>query len=82
MCKFQGSDISNDKNRDLAPWGGGCTLKLVFKLGAIIQPIELIVVCKFQASATNSGRNIKGAHFYKDGPLGPLLIKLQLSNSG
>ena len=50
------------KIEELAP-GGVHTKVTVFKLEVIIQPIKLIVVCEFQGSDINCGRNIKGAHF-------------------
>ena len=51
------------KIEEHAPGGGVHTKVKVFKLGVIIQPLNLIVVCKFQGSNINSSRNIKGAHF-------------------
>ena len=50
------------KIEELTP-GGVHTKVTVFKLEVIIQPIKLIVVCEFQGSDINCGRNIKGAHF-------------------
>ena len=45
------------------PQGGVHAKVTVFKLGVIIQTIKLIVVCEFERSDINSGRNSKGAHF-------------------
>ena len=82
LCaNFKALTSTTTKIEELVP-GGVHNKVTVFKLGVIIQPKKLIVLCEFQGSDINCGRNIKGAHFYKDGPLGPLLIKLQLSNSG
>ena len=63
LCaNFKALTSMTTKIEELAP--GGVHAKVtVFTLGVIIQPIKLIVVCEFQGSDINSGRNIKGAHF-------------------